>query len=469
MANLREYQKKRDFKKTSEPRGRIEKNNKKLRFVVQHHLASHDHYDLRLEWDGVLKSFALPKGPSYCACDKRLAIMVEDHPLSYRHFEGIIPKGEYGGGTVMLWDEGYWSLVNEVRKPFGKEEMKIIFMGKRLKGKWTLVPFKENNWLFIKEKDRFENWCRLSLFTRSIKTGYSMNEIAREKTEPKQKDWMVQGIEITSPDKIIFSLGKVSKYELVRYYEKVFPRMFPFLENRLVSTKRCPDGVLDHSFYVKHFDVDVNLGMRHVKLTNDKGEKKDYAYILNIGGLIKEVQLNGYEFHLWGSEVIRLNRPNMMVFDFDPDEGLGLVKLRQGVRDLKAILDELHLKSFLKTSGGKGYHVVVPFTSFRSWKKFEDFAQGVAKLMVHKWPRRYVMSMSKKGRKGKIFIDWMRNKKGATSVAPYSIRLRKKPTVSMPIFWNELDKVKPDEITIDVALNRLKKKDPWADFFYIQQ
>ena len=123
-----------------------------------------------------------------------------------------------------------------------------------------------------------------------------------------------------------------------------------------------------------------------------------------------------------------------------------------------------HLDSFIMA-----YSDVLVKGDFYDFREFEDFAQGVAKLMVHKWPRRYVMSMSKKGRKGKIFIDWMRNKKGATSVAPYSIRLRKKPTVSMPIFWNELDKVKPDEITIDVALNRLKKKDPWADFFYIQQ
>ena len=469
MANLQEYQRKRNFKKTSEPKGKVEKPNKKLKFVVQHHLASHDHYDLRFEWDGVLKSFALPKGPSYRACDKRLAVMVEDHPFSYRNFEGVIPKGEYGGGIVMLWDEGYWNLISDVKKPFVKTEMKIEFMGKRLKGRWTLVPFKENYWLFIKEKDEFENWSRPSLFTRSVKTGCSMSEIAKKKGKSKQGDWVVHGIEITSPDKIIFSYGKVSKYELVCYYEKAFHRMFPFLENRLISARRCPDGVLDHSFYVKHFDVNVNPGMKRVQLTNDKGVQKDYAHILNMAGLIEEVQLNGYEFHLWGSEVTRLNRPNMMVFDFDPDEGLGLVKLRQGVKDLKAILDKLHLKSFLKTSGGKGYHVVVPFTSFRSWKKFEDFAQGVARLMTQKWPNRYVMSMSKKERKGKIFIDWIRNKKGATSVAPYSIRLRKKPTVSMPIFWSELDKVKPDEITIDVALKRLKRKDPWADFFYIQQ
>ena len=141
MNNLKKYNQKRNFNKTSEPIGKKEKSKKKLRFVVQHHLARKDHYDFRLEWNGTLKSWAVPKGPSYNPQDKRLAIQVEDHPLEYRNFEGVIPKGEYGGGTVMIFDEGYWEPLHESKE----NTLKFNLYGKRLKGKWTLIHFKDNN------------------------------------------------------------------------------------------------------------------------------------------------------------------------------------------------------------------------------------------------------------------------------------------------------------------------------------
>ena len=131
---LKEYNQKRDFNKTSEPRGKREKGKKRLRFVVQHHIARKDHYDFRLEWGGVLKSWAVPKGPSYNPKNKRLAVMVEDHPLSYRDFEGVIPKGEYGAGVVILWDYGTWELVDGKRLDLKKGLIKFKLHGKRLKG-----------------------------------------------------------------------------------------------------------------------------------------------------------------------------------------------------------------------------------------------------------------------------------------------------------------------------------------------
>ena len=145
--NLTKYNEKRNFEKTKEPKGKKVSNKKKLRFVVQHHLARRDHYDLRLEWDGVLKSWAVPKGPSYNIKDKRLAVMVEDHPFDYRNFEGTIPKGEYGGGTIMLFDEGYWEPVTDPKKGFKDGMLKFELKGERLIGLWTLIHFKEANWL----------------------------------------------------------------------------------------------------------------------------------------------------------------------------------------------------------------------------------------------------------------------------------------------------------------------------------
>ena len=157
-----------------------------------------------------------------------------------------------------------------------------------------------------------------------------------------------------------------------------------------------------------------------------------------------------------------------MVFDLDPDESLPLSAVRRGVRDLKSLLDGLGLKSFLKTSGGKGYHVVVPFKTGADSQTFRDFAKQVTELMENKYPSRYVSSMSKKLREGKIFIDWQRNSPGATSVAPYSLRAREKASVSMPIGWDELSKVAPASINVSTALKRLEKPDPWADFFKIK-
>ena len=460
--SLESYQAKRNFKKTKEPRGKVKKLVSEHVFVIQHHLARKGHFDLRFLWNGILKSFAVPKGLSLIPSDKRLAILVEDHPFAYRNFEGVIPQGEYGGGTVMIYDEGIWEPVSDV-VDFKKRELKFILHGKRYKGRWTLVPFREDDWLLIKEKDEFTS-SKNFLYSTSVRTGKTMEEIAHP-LKTSYSRYIVEGVQISNPDKLVFTQPNVTKFSLVQYYDQVFLRMFPYLERRLCSTVRCPNG---ESFYKKHFD-DVAKGMKKVLLRKDGEKRRDYYYIQNKVGLLSEVQMNGYEFHIWGCKVKKMTRPDMMVFDLDPDEGLSLQKVREGVRDLKSILDELGLVSFLKTSGGKGYHVVVPFTSFTSWKSFTETSFRIAKLMEEKWPLKYTANMSKRMRKGKIFVDWMRNKKGSTSVAPYSVRLRKKATVSMPISWRELDKVAPDEITIFNALERLKRKDPWENFFLISQ
>ena len=451
---LEEYNKKRNFDKTHEPRGRKEKSSRKFRFVVQHHIARKDHYDLRLEWDGVLKSWAVPKGPSYNPKDKRLAVMVEDHPISYRNFEGIIPKGEYGAGTVMLWDYGTWEVLDGKKPDFKKGIIKFKLYGKRLKGLWTLVLMDEDNWLLIKDKDEFHLYDNILEFNTSVKTGRTMAEITGEKTT----------IELTNSDKVIFKNPKVTKKDIFNYYEKVAKRMLPFIENRLISTIRLPDGVGGTPFYKKHFEnLDGYLGVKKMRSSGDN--RNDYYYIKDINGIMQEVQMNSYEFHIWGSKVDDVNHADILVFDLDPDENLSLSKLREGVKDLKKILDDYNLESFLKTSGGKGYHIVVPLRNKTTWKNARSIARNIAKLMEATWPDKYTSNMKKSKRKGKIFIDWVRNIKGATSVAPYSIRLRKKATVSMPIRWSELDKISPDEITIEKAIQRLKRKDPWVNFF----
>ncbi|HAS92978.1 MAG TPA: DNA ligase D [Sedimentibacter sp.] len=800
---LNEYKQKRNFEKTFEPEGKTQSSEESLRFVVQHHLASRDHYDLRLEWNGVLLSWAVPKGPSYNTKDKRLAVQVEDHPLEYRNFEGTIPKGEYGGGVVMIWDEGYWEPHMNVDEGLSEGMLKFSLKGSRLRGRWALIRLKgkagetQDNWLLLKEKDEYsKDEEGMSEFTTSIRTGRTMAEIEggqdekfiknpfskadvqlaklvkaipegdwlyemkydgyrilafvegnsvrlitrkgnditkrfftiasslidlakgramvldgeivitdesgktdfqalqnylktqnsqnltyivfdllaidgedirgqslilrkeklesllqdapknlyysrhvkgygkesfaaaceagmegivgkkpdsiysgkrnddwikikcdkrqefviggytlsdkrssgvsslllgvyegedliyagragtgisendmkileskfeglkcskppfkevpktkpnekitwlepklaaeikfaewtkdnllrqasykglredkdtkdikREKAEgilPQsndeegrymEKDLIIEGVKISSPDKIIYNELDITKEEVIRYYSKVADKMLPYVRHRILSIVRCPKGVSQACFYKKH-PGPGSKGIITMPVSTGDDETGEYFYIENATGLISEAQMGTLEFHIWGSSVDNLEMPDMMVFDLDPDEGMDLDKVRQGVIDIRSILDELNLKSYLKISGGKGYHVVIPLKPTADWDKFHDFARQVAEVMENKWPERYTSNVRKAKRKGKIFIDWIRNARGATSIAPYSLRARKGAKVSMPIFWEELYTVAPDGINMEDALLRIEKKDPWEDFFQNSQ
>ncbi|MCD8138896.1 MAG: hypothetical protein LUE17_03795 [Planctomycetaceae bacterium] len=219
---LTKYNRKRDFEKTAEPPGAVRKKQggkkkQTLAFVVQHHIARRDHFDFRLEWDGVLKSWAVPKGPSYNRHDKRLAVMVEDHPLDYRSFEGTIPKGEYGGGSVMIWDVGTWTPLVDVEDGLKEGNLKFSLDGKRLKGKWALIHIKpregekDNNWLLIKERDEYENSRDIAEYDTSVATGRTMEEIAEGKPAPKQAPKKTSAARSTKPKKnvdIVVRIGR---------------------------------------------------------------------------------------------------------------------------------------------------------------------------------------------------------------------------------------------------------------------
>lgn len=215
MPELEKYNKKRDFNKTSEPKGRKIKSQKQLKYVIQHHFSRKEHYDLRLEWGGVFLSWAVPKGPSFNPVDKRLAIQVEDHPLDYGKFEGTIPKGEYGGGTVILWDVGTWLPLSDVKKGLEQGVLKFSILGERLKGSWALIKIKtekDSHWVLVKEKDEYaQTKAGIYHFKTSIKTGRTKLEIEQNKdmiknpfkkvevqlvklveAEPKGNDWIYE-------------------------------------------------------------------------------------------------------------------------------------------------------------------------------------------------------------------------------------------------------------------------------------
>lgn len=273
-----------------------------------------------------------------------------------------------------------------------------------------------------------------------------------------------QALPLTSPDKQMYP--GVSKKDVMDYYRKIAPRLLPFVKGRLCSLVRCPAGAQDQCFYQKHLR-ETAPGLSQTQIRESDGGLAEYLTVEDEAGILNAVQYNTLEFHMWGAPLDTLEQPDTVVFDLDPDVGLDLQAVRQGLRDLKGILDAIGLVSFLKTSGSKGYHVVIPLNPAAQWESVRAFAQRVAQSMEQKWPERYTSNVRKVNRKGKIFIDWIRNTRGATSVAPYSLRARDVPAVSCPIAWEELDRVAPQDITIRNIFRR--RKDPWADYFNIRQ
>ena len=262
-------------------------------------------------------------------------------------------------------------------------------------------------------------------------------------------------IEITNPDKIIYSDCGIKKIDVINYYIDIAPQMLPFVKKRILSVIRCHSGVGEECFFKKHpQDADK------VCIFND--DEQEYFYIKDINQLIWQVQNGTIEFHPWGSTINALENPDMMVFDLDPDENLSLKALRDAVLKVKSVLDELGLLSYLKTSGGKGYHIIVPFTKSENWDIFYQFSKQIALICEQNWPNIFTTNIKKVNRKGKIFVDYLRNNRGSTCVAPYSLRARAGAPISMPILWEDLTKIKPNEINI----KNYKKysKNAWGKF-----
>ena len=272
---------------------------------------------------------------------------------------------------------------------------------------------------------------------------------------------MQNEIKITNPDKILFHKSKTTKLDLINYYIEVSQLMLPYVENRLLAVIRCHSGANEKCFFKKHPTTDKNM----VETFTDDDE--EYFYINSTSQLVYQAQMGTIEFHTWGSNVKKNEKPNVMVIDLDPDEKLDLSKLRDAVLKVKSVLDELNLTSFLKTSGGKGYHIVIPFSKTKNWDSFYDFSKKIAMLVEQKWPEIFTTNIKKSERKNKIFVDYLRNNRGSTCVAPFSVRARENATVSMPISWKNLNKITPNEVTIFNYNKYLNTA--WKDFFNTKQ
>ncbi|HEV7412359.1 MAG TPA: non-homologous end-joining DNA ligase, partial [Casimicrobiaceae bacterium] len=240
--------------------------------------------------------------------------------------------------------------------------------------------------------------------------------------------------------------------------------ILPHLRDRPLALVRCPDGWSKQCFFQKHADKSVNAAVTRVEVPEGKGTATYFA-ANSLPALVALVQWGVVELHPWGSSTPKLDRPDRLIFDFDPDDGVGWKEIVEAVGVLHTLLDDLGLEGFLKTTGGKGLHVVVPIRPTLDWTQAKGFTKAVADLLVGTFPDRFIATLSKAQRKGKIFIDYLRNAEGATAIAPYAIRARAKAPVSTPIAWKELDTdVRFDHFNVRNVPERLRglRKDPWA-------
>jgi bifunctional non-homologous end joining protein LigD len=835
---LDRYRARRDFKATPEPPGVVTRSGNRLRFVVQEHRARRLHYDLRLELDGVLKSWAVPKGLSDVPGERRMAVQTEDHPLSYADFEGTIPPRHYGAGTMTIWDSGDWSPVGDAREGLDKGKLKIRLRGKRLRGTWNLVRMRGRagesspSWLLMRERadgssddaesaepadlaepagfadeagfavpaepadpldtgppaaaaplpDRLEpqlatlvdapppgdawhyelkfdgyrmlarieggkvrlltrngndwssrmpalcdalgaldlesgwldgeivvpddrgvpdfqalqnafdsarvdriqyllfdllhhdgldlrklplrarrerlrrlmtrnrsrhlrfsetldgdpaamlaNACELGIegligkradarheagrtrtwiklkckrrqefviggwtdprgsrevfgslllgvhdetgalrYAGSVGTGFDAaglravgarlatvpaprspfadkvtvagahwvaptlvaevsfaewtqtgrvrhavfhglrddkpaKVIVRERpvpsraaassstrdgassraaatsraaastraaatsraaaAPPRANRVATAGFVITHPDRTIDATAGLAKIDLVGYYERIAQYMLPHIAGRPIALLRAPGGLDGKRFFQKHGDRARIPGVRDLDPSLDSGGQP-LLQIDTVEGLVGAAQMNTIELHVWNSRSRAIERPDRMVFDLDPGEGLGWAEVIEGAQLTRALLDELGLKSFVKTSGSKGLHVVVPIAARHDWETVRTFSQAVVRHMAKMIPSRFVASPGASRRIGKIFVDYLRNGRGATTAAAFSARARPGLPVSMPIEWDDLKTLeRSDRWTIRDAVAHVeaRREDPWKD------
>lgn len=248
----------------------------------------------------------------------------------------------------------------------------------------------------------------------------------------------VADIRITSPDRVLFPESGQTKGDLAAYYAAIAPLMLPFAANRPISLVRCPTGGAGKCFFQKHDSGAFGKAVSHVAIQEKGGNFDDYIYIQDMPGLLACVQMGTIEFHGWQSRADAVEKPDRMIFDLDPDEGLNFSEVRSAAHFLHDRLAEIGLVSFAMLSGGKGVHVVVPLTRGHGWDAHQAFAQRFAAALSTAEPDRFVATMSKAKRKGRIFIDYLRNQRGATAVLPYSARARAGGPVAVPIAWDEL-------------------------------
>lgn len=465
---LDEYETKRNFRETPEPApGRAEPHPRPI-FVVQEHHATTLHYDFRLEAEGVLKSWAVTKEPSLDADVKRLAVRVEDHPLAYANFAGTIPAGHYGAGEVRIWDRGTFEPVGSVSDGLTSGRLNFTLHGEKLQGRFALVRMrhtrgKKEQWLLIKGRDEYakvgtEPRVQASA-PRKTAPPVSVTAVEREGEAPRV-------VAVTNPDKVLYPDDGYTKADVVAYYRKVAPRLLPFLKDRPITLERLPDGLGEGKphFWQKNTPASYPEWIPRVALKTDDDRTVHYVLINDLTTLLYLVNQGTLTFHPWLARLGNLDRPDFVLFDLDP----GQASFADAVAVAHRLHDELKAadrESVVKTSGGSGLHVLVPWREEGNFDEARAWALEVATRVAAALPDRVTTEIRKAKRGARLYIDVLQNARGHHAVPPYVLRPRPGAPVSTPMKWSELrENLNPLKFNLRAVPARLARqtRDPMA-------
>jgi len=307
---------------------------------------------------------------------------------------------------------------------------------------------------------------------RGLRVDKRAGVVVRERPVATRSGTTVAGIAISNADKVLYPEVGVTKIEIARYYESVAHFILPHLRDRPLMLRRCPNGPGKPCFYQKHAGVGLPPAIHTFEVKEDKGERGMYLAVDDLEGLIGAVQLGALELHIWGSRRDRIDQPDRMVFDLDPDPTVSFADVKTAAVEVRDRLTALDLESFVMVTGGKGVHVVVPLARVHDFEDVKSFSRALAERMVADAPRRFVAQATKSKRTGRIFLDYLRNGRGATAISPYSTRARENASVAMPLDWRELAGLESaDAFDIVGARERLarRRKDAWADYAEVKQ
>ena len=493
---LETYRRKRDFKKTAEPKGGV-KRRSRSRFVVQEHHASRLHFDFRLEIGGVLKSWSVPKGPSLDPGVKRLAVMTEDHPVEYLKFEGRISKGNYGAGEQLIWDSGNYEsndsgdLVRQLKK--GKLSLELH--GDKLHGEFNLIRMKgqDDQWLLIKADDEFAKpgWRLKSILKSGARTEEKRSTVKNRKGPASQvgkphskskkgsrviaasrafKSEALSGdldlkigkeiVALTNLDKIYWPEDSYTKGDLVRYYYEISKYILPYLKDRPLILKRYPNGIGGPSFH-QHNVKDTPGYARSISIDIREGRTVNYLICDNLATQLYVTNLGAIERHPWNSRARNLGRPDWVVFDLDPGEGVKFASICEVALGLRDVLGRAGIECFAKTSGSRGIHVFAPLKPIYSYELVAEFAARIASIVASEQSELATVERSLKKRQSEsVYVDHLQNARGKSIAAPYSVRPRPGATVSAPLDWSEIKggKISPQDFTIENMMKRIERR-----------
>jgi bifunctional non-homologous end joining protein LigD len=501
-SRLATYQAKRDFARTPEPRGAKPAKGASRRFVVQRHRAHRRHYDLRLEVDGVLVSWAVPKGPTLDPSARLLAVHVEDHPIEYIDFEGVIPAKEYGGGDVIVWDRGTWEPdeTDDAAKAIADGELHFDLHGEKLAGRFVLVRTREDRsgkeqWLLLHKRDEYAQpgWDPED-HLESVKSGRTNDEVAeapdalwhsgkdaaeaeervarpkKERPAPKRQQrkrswkaptaaewrgfdalgkagtWTFQRreLKLTNLDKVLFPGADdgpaFTKRDLIRYHAAMAPAMLPYLEGRPLNMHRYPDGVDKPGFWHKAVPSHAPewLGRWHYE-DADPSETQWYFVADSPPALAWLANYGAIDLHPWTSRCDDVHRPTWAFIDIDPGPSTSFDEVLVLARLYRTALDHLGVVGRPKLTGQRGVQVWVPIEPRYTYDETRAWVETVSRAVGATVPELVSWSWHKGDRKGRARLDYTQNAINRTLVAPYSARPRAGAPVSVPLEWSELD------------------------------